>query len=133
MLREVSGIGRSLNVSASPASSPDASAQSVNLAVRPMEGESARRCRSVRELDRAARAVFQKANLEHLFIHALGHGIGLKTHEFPRIKQDGKDKETVLKKGMIFTLEPGLYLPGKGGVRYEDTILITENGYINFY
>ena len=88
---------------------------------------------TIGKLDEAARNIFKKEGVEHLFIHSLGHGIGLKTHEHPRIQYEGKDKNTVLKKGMVFTIEPGLYLPGKGGVRYEDTIVITEDSYKNLY
>jgi Xaa-Pro aminopeptidase len=84
-------------------------------------------------LDRAARDVMAKHGVEALFVHSLGHGIGLETHEYPRIKWDGEDKDLLLQPGMVFTVEPGLYVPGKGGVRYEDTILITEAGYENFY
>lgn len=84
-------------------------------------------------LDLAARAVMQKAGVESLFVHSLGHGIGLETHEYPRLKWDHEDKDLLLEPGMVFTVEPGLYIPGKGGVRYEDTIRITEEGYENFY
>ena len=84
-------------------------------------------------VDRAARDVMIEHHVEHLFVHSLGHGIGLETHEFPRIKWDGEDKDVLLEPGMIFTIEPGLYMPGKGGVRYEDTILITKTGYENFF
>ncbi len=84
-------------------------------------------------LDRAARDVMAKAGVESLFLHSLGHGIGLETHEFPRIKYDGEDKDVILQPGMIFTIEPGLYVSGKGGVRYEDTVMITETGCENFY
>jgi Xaa-Pro aminopeptidase len=86
-----------------------------------------------KELDSAARKVMRKEKVEDLFVHSLGHGIGLETHEFPRLKYDGEDKDVILEKGMVFTIEPGLYLPGKGGVRYEDTLVITANGYENFY
>jgi Xaa-Pro aminopeptidase len=86
-----------------------------------------------KEVDLAARQVLKQENVEELFTHSLGHGIGLAVHEFPRIKFDGEDKDAVLEKGMVFTLEPGLYVPGIGGVRYEDTIAITEEGYENFY
>jgi Xaa-Pro aminopeptidase len=85
------------------------------------------------QLDRAARSVMKEEGVEELFIHSLGHGIGLEVHEFPRIKFDGEDKDVVLETGMVFTVEPGLYVPGTGGVRYEDTILITDAGYENFY
>lgn len=84
-------------------------------------------------LDQAARAVMQKAGVESLFVHSLGHGIGLETHEYPRLKWDHEDKDLLLEPGMVFTVEPGLYIPGKGGVRYEDTITITQEGYENFY
>lgn len=86
-----------------------------------------------KELDLAVRQVMREENVEDLFIHSLGHGIGLETHEFPRIKYDGDDKDVILQSGMVFTVEPGLYVPGKGGVRYEDTIVITASGYTNFY
>lgn len=89
--------------------------------------------RALGTLDRAARDVMAKEGVEHLFVHGLGHGIGLETHEYPRVKWDAEDKDLLLEPGMVFTIEPGLYLPGKGGVRYEDTICITETGYENFY
>jgi len=71
--------------------------------------------------------------LQELILHSLGHGIGLETHEFPRIKYQGEDQNVILCEGMVVTIEPGLYLPGVGGVRYEDTIVITSKGYTNFY
>ena len=70
---------------------------------------------------------------EEYFVHSLGHGVGLEVHEFPRVSSKGVDKETVLEEGMVITVEPGLYLPGKGGVRYEDTVVIQGDGYVNFY
>lgn len=88
---------------------------------------------ALKELDRAARRVMKSAGLEEYFIHSLGHGIGLEVHESPRIKFDGPDRNLLLQPGMLITIEPGLYLPGKGGVRYEDTILITERGYANLF
>lgn len=87
----------------------------------------------VKQLDMAARQVMYEEKVEDLFIHSLGHGIGLEVHEYPRIKYDGEDKDVELKSGMVFTLEPGLYVPNIGGVRYEDTILITPTGHKNFY
>lgn len=84
-------------------------------------------------LDEAARSVMQRENVEELFVHSLGHGIGLETHEFPRIRYDGAAKDVLLETGMVITVEPGLYIPGKGGVRYEDTVVVTANGYDNFY
>ncbi len=88
---------------------------------------------SVSLLDQAARAEMHKEGVEDLFVHSLGHGIGLETHEFPRLTSKGEDKETLLSPGMVVTIEPGLYTQGIGGARYEDTILITEQGYENFY
>ncbi len=86
-----------------------------------------------KQLDLAAREVMKQEGVEELFVHSLGHGIGLETHEYPRIKYDNEDKDVVLESGMVFTVEPGLYVPGVGGVRYEDTVVVTANGYENFY
>ena len=80
-------------------------------------------------LDNIAREVLKKAGCEELFIHALSHGIGLDVHEYPRLRFQGGDREVVLEAGMTFTVEPGLYRPGLGGVRYEDTILVTQEGH----
>ncbi len=76
------------------------------------------------ELDRAARQVIREHNLP-VFGHGTGHGLGLEVHEMPRIS--GKSDEK-LKVGMVFTIEPGVYIPGQAGVRIEDDILITQNG-----
>jgi len=84
-------------------------------------------------LDEAARRVMARAGLEEYFIHSLGHGVGLEIHEAPRISKTGVDRNLKLEPGMVITIEPGLYLPGKGGVRYEDTVVITESGVTNFY
>jgi Xaa-Pro aminopeptidase len=82
----------------------------------------------VGKLDEAVREVFKKEQVEPYFVHSLGHGIGLETHEVPRIRFDNAYKDVILEPGMVFTIEPGLYLPGRGGVRYENMILITEKG-----
>jgi len=87
----------------------------------------------VGDLDAAACKVIQKAGLEKLIAHSLGHGIGLETHEFPRLKFKGEDDAVILKEGMVITIEPGLYLSGVGGVRHEDTVVMTQKGYKNFY
>lgn len=86
---------------------------------------------SIRALDLAARAVFQKEGVEPYFLHSLGHGVGLQVHESPRIRFDAED--VILKPGMVITIEPGLYLLGKGGVRYEDMVVITETGFENLF
>lgn len=77
------------------------------------------------ELDHVARAIINKAGYGKLFNHALGHGLGLVAHEVPRI---GKGTQTVLEPGMVITIEPGVYLPGAGGIRLEDDVLVTKTG-----
>ncbi|MGH2620784.1 MAG: M24 family metallopeptidase [Anaerolineales bacterium] len=77
------------------------------------------------EVDRAARTVIASAGYGEFFLHRTGHGIGLEAHEPPYIR----DGETaLLEPGMTFTVEPGIYLAGRGGVRVEDNLVVTEQG-----
>lgn len=73
------------------------------------------------EVDRAARRVIEAAGYGDAFGHALGHGVGLAVHEPPRLGPGSTER---IKNGMVFTIEPGIYLPGWGGVRLEDDILV---------
>ena len=77
------------------------------------------------EVDAACRRVIDKHGYGRLFGHGTGHGVGLEVHEAPNVS--GRS-DTVLKPGMVVTVEPGIYLPGKFGVRIEDMVLITEKG-----
>jgi Xaa-Pro aminopeptidase len=77
------------------------------------------------DLDKIARSVITKAEYGWYFNHGLGHGLGLDVHEAPALSRKSED---ALEPGMIVTIEPGIYIPEKGGVRIEDDILITDNG-----
>jgi len=78
------------------------------------------------QADRVARDVIEKAGYGEEFGHGLGHGIGREIHEQPSLRKTGGEEE--LRPGMIVTVEPGIYLPGEGGVRIEDDVLITHSG-----
>ena len=79
---------------------------------------------SCQEIDRVARAVIEDAGYGEYFIHRTGHGIGLTTHEPPYLV---RGEERPLVPGMCFSIEPGIYLPGRFGVRIEDIVTVTAS------
>jgi Xaa-Pro aminopeptidase len=79
----------------------------------------------VAEVDAAARKVLRKAGMGRYFTHSTGHGVGLEIHETPRV---AAGQEEILQQGMVITIEPGIYFPGKWGVRIEDMVAVNESG-----
>lgn len=78
------------------------------------------------DVDAIARGIIHKAGFGQYFGHGLGHGLGLEIHEAPRL---AREQHRPLRPGMIVTVEPGIYLPGWGGVRIEDDVLVTKSGH----
>jgi Xaa-Pro aminopeptidase len=78
-----------------------------------------------KEVDAAARRVIADAGYGEYFVHRTGHGMGIDGHEPPYITATS---ETVLEEGMVFSIEPGIYVPGRHGARIEDIVAVTEGG-----
>lgn len=76
------------------------------------------------EVDKAAREYIEKKGYGQFFTHSTGHGVGVEIHEFPRVYYKGEDAKTPIEEGMVFTIEPGIYLPGKFGVRLENIVAV---------
>jgi Xaa-Pro aminopeptidase len=83
-----------------------------------------------RDIDKIARDIIDSYGYGQYFGHGTGHGVGLNIHEEPRLNPKS---ETVLCEGMVVTVEPGIYIPGLGGVRIENTCYITKDGYVPFF
>lgn len=93
-----------------------AQVEAINKAAAGMTGK---------ELDNIARSIIYGAGYEKCFGHGLGHGVGVEIHERPTVSPKG---EETLESGMVFTIEPGIYIEGVGGVRIEDMVLLTDEG-----
>jgi Xaa-Pro aminopeptidase len=81
--------------------------------------------RTCGDVDAAARGVLAAHRLDQYFVHSTGHGLGLEVHEDPRV---AKGQKTLLASGNVVTIEPGVYVPGVGGIRIEDDVAVYRSG-----
>jgi Xaa-Pro aminopeptidase len=88
--------------------------------------EALKQGKSARTVDAVARGCIKRAGYEKYFTHGTGHGVGLNVHEYPTVSTAS---EAGLQSGMVITIEPGLYIPGWGGIRIEDTLAVRTQGY----
>lgn len=79
-------------------------------------------------LDKTAREIITKAGYGNYFVHSLGHGVGLDIHEWPYVNSRN---DTLIQEGMVFTIEPGIYLPNEFGVRIEDMVMVDYDGKVH--
>ncbi|MEZ0361315.1 MAG: Xaa-Pro peptidase family protein [Hydrogenobacter sp.] len=79
------------------------------------------------DVDRAARKHIERKGFKGLFNHSTGHGIGIDIHEYPRVYYKGKDSKRLIQEGMVFTIEPGIYIPGKFGIRLENIVVVEDD------
>lgn len=102
--------------------------EEVHAVVRQAQEQAIRAVRpgvKAHDVNAAAREVIDRAGYGANFTHGLGHGLGMQVHEAPSVRTHSKD---VIQEGMVFTIEPGIYLPGWGGIRLEDDVLVTADG-----
>jgi Xaa-Pro aminopeptidase len=115
--------------SRTPGAPTEAKLQEIYRVVLQAQEEAVRQIRpgvEARNVDAAARRVIAEAGFADFFGHGLGHGLGLQVHEAPAVRPNS---DAILQPGMVVTIEPGIYLPGWGGVRIEDDVLVTSEGY----
>ncbi len=113
---------------------PNSKLEEIYEIVREAQSRALNLCKpgtTVGELDDAARKFIKEKGYGESFSHGLGHGVGLEIHEYPIIRNSPGTSAIKLEPGMAITIEPGIYLPGIGGVRIEDLVVITENGHMN--
>jgi len=121
-------IPRNHSTSALPAPADEAKMRDVYAAVRAAQERAFRSIRAgvlARDVDAAARGAIAEAGYGQYFTHGTGHGFGLQIHEAPFLRASAQE---TLEAGMVVTVEPGVYLPGWGGIRVEDDVLVTESG-----
>jgi Xaa-Pro aminopeptidase len=107
---------------------PDARAREIHTIVKEAHDRAIAAVKpgiSCRDLDEVARGYIREKGYEQYFGHGLGHGVGLEIHEKPVISPRS---DSIVEEGMVFTIEPGIYIPGFGGVRIEDTVTVTADG-----
>lgn len=113
---------------------PDARILEIYEIVKQAQSAALKLCKPgtlIGDLDKAAREIIAEKGYGEQFTHSLGHGVGLEVHELPVLRNTATYREVALQAGMVITIEPGIYLPEIGGVRLEDTVVITSEGHEN--
>lgn len=111
---------------------PPAKIQEIYSIVQEAQTRAIKACRPgvlIGDLDEIARGYITEKGFGEQFLHSLGHGVGLEIHEWPILRNKDPYRNEPLKEGMVITIEPGIYIPGMGGVRIEDMVHITADGY----